>query len=68
MTIRTGIGGWTYPDWRGGMFYPKGLRQADELAYAAQRLGAIEINARDDHLDLPMRVSSAVRRTPTSSR
>src|SRR3546814_8515493 len=22
--IRTGIGGWTYPDWRGGTFYPKG--------------------------------------------
>lgn len=44
MTIRTGIGGWTYPDWRGGTFYPEGLRQADELSYAAQHLGAIEIN------------------------
>ncbi|PEQ14430.1 hypothetical protein B2G71_02220 [Novosphingobium sp. PC22D] len=42
--IRTGIGGWVYPDWR-GTFYPEGLRQADELAYAAGRLGTIEINA-----------------------
>lgn len=28
------IGGWIYAPWR-GTFYPKGLRQADELAYAA---------------------------------
>lgn len=44
MTIRTGIGGWTYAPWRGA-FYPVGLRHADELAYAAAHLGAIEINA-----------------------
>ena len=43
--IRTGIGGWTYPDWRGGMFYPKELRQADEQAYATRAVGMIEINA-----------------------
>ena len=42
-TIRTGIGGWTFPPWR-GVFYPDGLRQADELAYAAAHLSAIEIN------------------------
>ena len=41
--IRAGIGGWTFEPWR-GVFYPRGLRQADELSYAAQRLGAIEIN------------------------
>ena len=43
--IRTGIGGWRYPDWRGGMFYPKGLRQADEQAYATRAVSVIEINA-----------------------
>jgi uncharacterized protein YecE (DUF72 family) len=43
-TIRAGIGGWTFEPWR-GVFYPKGLKQADELAYAAARLTAIEINA-----------------------
>ena len=41
--IRTGIGGWTFAPWR-GTFYPEGLRQADELAYAASHLGTIEIN------------------------
>ena len=41
--IRVGIGGWTFEPWR-GVFYPAGLRQADELAYAASKLTAIEIN------------------------
>ena len=43
-TIRAGIGGWVFEPWR-GVFYPKGLKQADELAYAAGRLTAIEINS-----------------------
>ena len=42
--IRVGIGGWTFPPWR-GTFYPAGLPQARELEYAASRLSAIEINA-----------------------
>ena len=41
--IRVGISGWTYPAWRGD-FYPEGLRQRDELAYAAEHLTSIEIN------------------------
>lgn len=43
MAIRVGIGGWTYAPWRGA-FYPPGLPRARELAYAAERLTAIEIN------------------------
>jgi len=42
--IRIGIGGWTYPPWR-GPFYPNKLPQAKELEYASRQLGAIEINA-----------------------
>jgi len=42
--IRVGVGGWTYPPWR-GTFYPEGLPQSRELEYAASKLGAIEINA-----------------------
>jgi uncharacterized protein YecE (DUF72 family) len=45
VTIRTGIGGWTYPDWRAGTFYPEGLPQKRELEYASRAVGAIEINA-----------------------
>ena len=42
--IRIGIGGWTFPDWR-GVFYPPGLTQKRELEFASSRFGAIEINA-----------------------
>jgi uncharacterized protein YecE (DUF72 family) len=42
-TIRVGVGGWTYPAWR-GTFFPKGLAQKRELEYAATRLTTIEIN------------------------
>ncbi|MCW6509899.1 DUF72 domain-containing protein [Lichenifustis flavocetrariae] len=41
--IRVGIGGWTFEPWR-GTFYPKGLPQKQELAYASSHLTAIEIN------------------------
>lgn len=44
MTIRVGVGGWTYEPWR-GVFYPEGLAHKRELEYAAQHLTAIEINA-----------------------
>src|SRR6476646_8141413 len=42
--IRIGVGGWTYPPWR-GVFYPDKLPQAKELEYASRALTAIEINA-----------------------
>lgn len=51
--IRTGIGGWTYPDWRGGAFYPEGLPQKRELEFASRALGAIEINGTAHGLQKP---------------
>lgn len=42
--IRVGIGGWDFDPWR-GTFYPDGLARTKQLAYAADRLTAIEINA-----------------------
>jgi len=41
--IFAGVGGWTFEPWR-GVFYPKELKQKDELAYASRHLTAIEIN------------------------
>ena len=41
--IRVGIGGWVFAPWR-GVFYPKGLPQARELAHASRNLTSIEIN------------------------
>ncbi len=41
--IRIGISGWRYAPWR-GVFYPKGLKQKDELSYAASIFRTLEIN------------------------
>ncbi|MGB6503796.1 MAG: DUF72 domain-containing protein [Xanthobacteraceae bacterium] len=41
--IYIGIGGWTFEPWR-GVFYPKGMAHAKELAYAGERLTSIEVN------------------------
>ena len=40
---RIGISGWRYAPWR-GEFYPPGLPEREELAYAAQRFATIELN------------------------
>ncbi|KWT82530.1 MULTISPECIES: DUF72 domain-containing protein [unclassified Variovorax] len=40
---RIGISGWRYAPWR-GKFYPKGLRQRQELAFASRMLPTIELN------------------------
>ncbi|HEX6954231.1 MAG TPA: DUF72 domain-containing protein [Agromyces sp.] len=50
---RVGISGWRYRPWR-GVFYPTGLRQADELAYAAERMTSIELNGSFYSLQRPM--------------
>ena len=41
--IRVGVGGWTYEPWR-SHFYPPGLPQHQELAFASRHLTAIEVN------------------------
>jgi uncharacterized protein YecE (DUF72 family) len=50
--IRIGISGWRYAGWRGS-FYPKELRQADELAYASRHVDTIEINGTHYSLQRP---------------
>jgi len=41
--VRVGISGWRYTPWR-GLFYPPGLRQRSELAFASRMLPSVEIN------------------------
>jgi uncharacterized protein YecE (DUF72 family) len=50
--IRIGISGWRYAEWRGS-FYPAGLRQRDELSYAASHFDTIEINGTHYALQRP---------------
>ena len=61
--IRIGISGWTYAGWRGD-FYPKGLRQKDELAYAAERMGSVEINGSFYSLQRPTSYARWASETP----
>lgn len=51
--MRTGIAGWVFADWRNGAFYPEGLPQKQELAYASAALGVIEINGTFRSLQKP---------------
>lgn len=62
-TVRVGISGWTYPPWR-GVFYPPGLRQKDELEFAATRMSSIEINGSFYSLQRPESYLSWGGRTP----
>jgi uncharacterized protein YecE (DUF72 family) len=50
--IRVGIGGWTYPPWR-GVFYPEDLPHDRELEFASRALTAIEINGTYYRLQSP---------------
>jgi uncharacterized protein YecE (DUF72 family) len=61
--VRVGISGWNYRSWRGG-FYPTGLRQRDELAYAAGLLDTIEINGTFYSLQRPQSFASWREATP----
>ncbi|HSE72596.1 MAG TPA: DUF72 domain-containing protein [Nocardioidaceae bacterium] len=60
---RVGISGWTYPGWRGD-FYPPGLAQRRELAYAAERLTSIEINGSFYSLQRPSSYAAWREQTP----
>ncbi|MGN6605394.1 MAG: DUF72 domain-containing protein [Jatrophihabitans sp.] len=58
-----GTSGWTYPPWR-GVFYPKGVRQRDELPYMASRVSSIEINGSFYSLQRPSAWTSWYAQTP----
>ncbi|WP_051228120.1 DUF72 domain-containing protein [Pleomorphomonas oryzae] len=62
--IRIGLSGWTYSPWR-GHFYPKGLRQSQELAYAASRFSSLEINGTFYGLQKPRTFDRWAADTPT---
>jgi len=63
VTIRIGISGWRYPPWR-GVFYPKGLPQRSELAFASRRMTSIEVNGSFYALQRPESYLSWVAETP----
>lgn len=61
--VRIGISGWNYPPWR-GVFYPKKLRQKDELSYAANTFRSVEVNGTFYSLQRPKTFQSWYDQTP----
>ncbi len=61
--IRVGISGWRYTPWRNN-FYPKGLRQQDELHFASRAVNTIEINGSFYGLQTPQRYGNWYADTP----
>jgi uncharacterized protein YecE (DUF72 family) len=61
--IRIGTSGWRYRGWRGD-FYPKGLRQREELAYLAARVNSLELNGSFYSLQRPDSYRSWAAGTP----
>ncbi len=52
--LRVGISGWKYGGWR-GVFYPRGLAQRRELAYASACFNSVEVNGTFYSLQRPER-------------
>ncbi len=61
--VLVGISGWQYKPWR-GRFYPKGLRQNQELAFASRQFPTIEINGSFYSLQRPTSYRSWYATTP----
>jgi uncharacterized protein YecE (DUF72 family) len=61
--IYIGISGWRYPPWR-GVFYPPGLPQHCELAFASRALLSIEINGSFYSLQRPESYAAWYAETP----
>ena len=61
--VLVGISGWSYAPWRGN-FIPNGLPQKLELAFAARRFGALEVNGTFYSLQRPSTFTSWYNQTP----
>lgn len=62
-TIRIGVSGWRYAPWR-GPFYPPGLPQRAELAYASRCFPTVEINGSFYSLQRPESYAQWYAQTP----
>ena len=61
--VRIGISGWTYAPWRGN-FFPLGLGQKQELAFASRHVRTIEINGTFYSLQRPSSYAAWYEQTP----
>jgi uncharacterized protein YecE (DUF72 family) len=63
--VRIGTSGWSYPNWR-ELFYPRGLKQADWLAFYARHFATVELNASFYRLPTPAMIQRWLAITPPS--
>jgi uncharacterized protein YecE (DUF72 family) len=63
VVVRVGTSGYDYPEWK-GRFYPRDLPASRRLAYYAERLGTVEINATFRRAPTPEGVKGWAARTP----
>lgn len=61
--VHIGVSGWRYTPWR-GHFYPPGLAQARELAYASRQFPSLELNGSFYSLQRPSSYATWARDTP----
>jgi len=61
--VRIGISGWNYAPWR-GVFYPKGLKHAEELAYVSGAFSTVEVNGTFYSLQRPTTFQKWYEQTP----
>jgi uncharacterized protein YecE (DUF72 family) len=66
-SIYIGVSGWRYPPWR-GVFYPHGLAQDEELAFASRALPSIELNGSFYSLQRPASYAAWYDATPKNFR
>ena len=57
MAVFIGVSGWRYAGWR-AVFYPQGLAQSRELAFASRQVDTIEINGSHCSLAFPLAISA----------
>ncbi len=62
-SVRIGTSGWQYPRWRGD-FYPPGLLHREELAFAAEAMDTLEVNASFYALQRPSTYQRWAEQTP----
>ena len=64
--VRVGTCGWSYKEWA-GVFYPKGLRPGEYLAYVAQHYPVVEVDSTFYHSPGRKTVEGWRDRTPPDS-
>jgi uncharacterized protein YecE (DUF72 family) len=58
-----GTSGWSYPHWR-GLFYPKGTKSTEQIAYYAKHYRTVELNSSFYYLPREAVLASWVEKTP----